>query len=244
MNPAQQAQPVAAAPGSGTVQAGTSQWCDAHGNRVRAPVALATLTTVFRGRNCSLEIDPRATLGPVVVEFHGSNAHCRIGAGGPGGSFSALIRLGEDCTVEVGAGVTTTARAFLAASEGTRLVLGDDCMLASDVQLRTDDAHPIFDIHTGARVNPAEDIVIGAHVWLAYGVRCLGGARIGDGSVIGMDSLVTGAIPNNCIAVGTPARAVRRDIAWERPHLSMDLPHYKPDAESIVRSRYWHPTRD
>src|SRR5690606_41218530 len=67
---------------------------------------------------------------------------------------------------------------ILSASEGTRLVLGEDCMLASEVQLRTDDAHPIFDVHTGLRINPAEDIVIGAHVWLAYGVRCLGGARI------------------------------------------------------------------
>ena len=221
-----------------------AEWRDARGNRVLAPAGIGGLSTVFKGTGCTLEIDARARLGSVTVEFHGSNAHCRIGAGGPDGSFTALIRLGQDCRVEVGAGVTTTARAFLAASEGTRLVLGDDCMLASDVQLRTDDAHPIFDVHTGQRVNPAEDIHVGAHVWLAYGVRCLGGTRIGDGSVVGMDSLVNGAIPNNCIAVGTPARVVRRDIAWERPHLAIDPPAYKPDAGSLARSAYWQPTRD
>ncbi|WP_372013723.1 acyltransferase [Pseudoxanthomonas sp. 10H] len=221
-----------------------AEWRDGAGNRVLAPAGLATLTTVFEGRDCSLEIDPRARLGAVTVEFRGSNAHCRIGPGGPAGSFAALIRLGQDCRVEVGAGVTTTARAFLAASEGTRLLLGEDCMLASDIQLRTDDAHPIFDVHTGQRINPAQDVVIGAHVWLAYGVRCLGGARIGDGSVIGMGSLVNGPVPNNCIAVGTPARVVRRDVAWERPHLSMDPPAYKPDAGSVVRSRYWQATCD
>lgn len=217
---------------------------DGRGNRVIAPVGMSSVTTMFKGSNCVLEIDPRARLGPIALEFRGSNAHCRIGPAGPTGSFSATIRLGEDCLVDIGAGVTTTARAFLAASEGTRLVLGEDCMLASDIQLRTDDAHPIFDIHTGLRINPAEDIVIGAHVWLAYGVHCLGGTRIGDGSVIGMDSLVTGVIPNNCVAVGRPARPVRRDIAWERPHLSIDQPPYKPDGDSIPRSPYWRPTVD
>jgi len=221
-----------------------AQWSDGDGNRVLAPAGLTTLTTIFKGRNCTLEIDPCARLGAVTVEFCGSNAHCRIGAAGPSGNFAALIRLGEDCRVEVGAGVTTTARAFLAASEGTRLVVGEDCMLASDIQLRTDDAHPIFDIHTGQRINPAQDVVIGAHVWLAYGVRCLGGTRIGDGSVVGMDSVVNTAVPNNCIAVGRPARVIRRDIAWERPHLAMDTPAYKPDAEGIARSPYWQATCD
>lgn len=216
---------------------------DGRGNRVIAPVALSNLTTLFKGSNCTLEIHPLARLGPLAIEFHGSNAQCRIGPAGPAGSFSATIRLGEDCVVEIGAGVTTTARAFIATSEGARVIVGDDCMLASDVQLRGDDAHPIFDIHTGLRINPAEDIVIGAHVWLAYAVRCLGGARIGDGSVIGMDSLVTGPIPNNCVAVGTPARVIRRDVAWERPHLSMAQPAYKPHGDCIARSSYWNPTR-
>jgi acetyltransferase-like isoleucine patch superfamily enzyme len=233
--------PLAAAPAD--LHSRLGQWHDAHGNRVVAPASLTTVSTLFKGRNCTLEIDPGARLGQVTIEFRGSNAHCRIGPAGPSGHFSALIRLGEDSRVEIGAGVTSTARAFLAASEGARLTLGEDCMLATDVQLRTDDAHPIFDVHSGHRVNPAADIEIGAHVWLAYGARCLGGARVGDGSVIGMNSIVTGRIPNNCIAVGAPARVVRRDIAWERPHLSMDPPPCKPDADGIARSPYWNPTR-
>ena len=205
---------------------------------------MTTLTTVFKGSNCVLEIDRDADLGPTTVEFHGSNARCKIGASGPPRSFSALIRLGEDCLVEIGAGVTTATRAFIATCEGTRLIVGDDCMLASNIQLRTDDAHPIFDVRTGLRTNPSEDIIIGAHVWLAYGACCLGGAQIGDGSVIGMNSLVTGVIPNNCVAVGSPARVVRRDIAWERPHLAAEQPPYKPNADSVSCSAYWHLTRD
>ncbi len=225
----------------GPSASGRDVWRDERGNEVIAPAALPGLTTVFKGHGCVLEIEPGARIGSLRVEFFGSNARCRIGAAGPRGSFSAVVRLGEGCEVQVGPRVTTTSKVFLAASEGARLVLGEDCMLATDVQLRTDDAHAIYDVHTGQRLNPASDIVIGEHVWLAYGVRCLGGTRIGSGSVIGMGSLVNGPVPNNCIAVGTPARVVRRDVAWERPHLSIDPP-FAPDP--LARPAYWQATRD
>jgi acetyltransferase-like isoleucine patch superfamily enzyme len=78
-------------------------------------------------------------------------------------------------------------------------------MIASNVQIRADDGHPIFNVADGSRANPSRDIHIGEHVWVAYGVVVLGGATLGDGSVMGMNSLVTGKIPNNVIAVGSPA---------------------------------------
>lgn len=203
---------------------------------------LARVTVHFRASHGLLWLDPQARIGAVSVEFNGDHGQCRIGRGHEDGSFSALLRLGQEGHIQVGDGTTTTARCFIGASEGARVHLGEDCMLASDVQLRCDDAHPIFDIHSGERVNPSQDIFIGDHVWLAYGTRCMGGTRIGDGSVIGLDSIVTGAIPNNCVAVGRPARLVRRDVAWERPHLSH--PPARPHAASVVRSRWWNPTRD
>jgi hypothetical protein len=36
-----------------------------------------------------------------------------------------------------------------------------------------------------------------------------------------------------------PARVIRTDIAWERPHLSLAKPYYKPDASTITKSPYW-----
>ncbi len=223
--------------------AGLHDVTDDRGNRLVAPAALLPrLNIQFRGRDCLLQLDPATRIGTLTIEFNGDRAQCRLGAAGPEGSFSGLLRLGEDSRILIGDGTTATARCFLCASEGATLRIGEDCMLASDVQLRCDDAHPIFDVHSGERINPSEDIVIGDHVWLAYGTRCMGGTVVGDGSVIGLDSVVTGEIPNNCVALGRPARVTRRDIAWERPHLSH--PPARPNADSVTRSRWWHPTRD
>ncbi|HEY1744978.1 MAG TPA: hypothetical protein VGG18_17540, partial [Granulicella sp.] len=53
-------------------------------------------------------------------------------------------------------------------------------------------------------------VVVGRNVWIGDGVAVLPGATIGDGTIIGANSVVTGAIPAGVIAVGSPARVVRR----------------------------------
>ena len=56
----------------------------------------------------------------------------------------------------------------------------------------------------------AGPVVIGNNVWLGDGVAVLAGAVIGDGCVIGANAVVTGTIAPGTIAVGAPARSVRR----------------------------------
>jgi acetyltransferase-like isoleucine patch superfamily enzyme len=52
------------------------------------------------------------------------------------------------------------------------------------------------------------DIIIGDDVWLGFGVIVLDGVQIGHSAIIGAGSVVTKSIPENCIAVGNPARVI------------------------------------
>lgn len=222
---------------------------DSRGNRTMLPAAFSDLTIVFHGKDNFVDIHPDARIGPLRLEFHGSRSCFIIGptsAEEKQKGFSATVRIGEDCEVRIGCNVSTTGRCFIGVSEGVSLTIGNDCMLASRVQLRGDDSHTIFDVRTGQRANPSQNVVIGNHVWLADDVCILKGSRIGDGSVVGVGSIVTGTIPNNCVAVGSPARVVRRDIAWERACLwpSRHPPAYKPDASFVERTDYWNLTED
>lgn len=54
-----------------------------------------------------------------------------------------------------------------------------------------------------------EPVTIGNSVWLPWRVFVMPGASIGDGSVIGANSLVVGDIPPRSLAMGTPAKVVR-----------------------------------
>lgn len=72
----------------------------------------------------------------------------------------------------------------------------------------------------------------------------MGGASFGNDASLGFGSILKGKIPNNCVAVGAPAKVVRRGVVWERPHLSLREPFYKPDADAIEKSDYWCLTDD
>ena len=197
----------------------------------------------FTGSSNTLEVSADARLGKFHVVFDCDNGQLRLG-GHKFGNFSGFIRIGEDSLVSIGSNVTTTNNCVISAVEGTSVVIGDDVMLATDNEIRSDDGHAIFDVASEGRVNLSKDIYIGNHVWLAKRAVLLGGASIGDGSVVGFGSLVTGSIPNNSVAAGVPARVIRRNIAWERPHLSRARPFYKPDASTVHKSPYWNKTVD
>ena len=64
-------------------------------------------------------------------------------------------------------------------------------------------------------LHSAGPVRVGNNVWLGDGVAVLAGADIGDGCVIGANSVVTGALPAGSMAVGAPARAIRR---WDALH--------------------------
>jgi len=197
---------------------------------------------VFTGRDNTVRVHPDARIGRLSVQFDCDNGTFEIGSSRGVPAFSATVRVGQDSTVSIGDNVSTTAVAGISATEGTAVRIGQDCMLAIGIQLRADDGHPIFDVGTGARVNVSRDIIVGDHVWIGYNASILGGVRIGDGAVIGLGAVVTRDVPNNAVAAGNPARVVRTNIAWERPHLSLVKPYYKPDASTLQKSQWWAET--
>ena len=99
-----------------------------------------------------------------------------------------------------------------------RITIGAHLLCGSRV-LISDHAHGMYD-GPGASdpaVPPAlqplhspAPVWIGENVWIGDGVAVLAGAVIGDGCVVGANSVVTGFLPPGTIAVGAPARPVRR----------------------------------
>ena len=89
-------------------------------------------------------------------------------------------------------------------------------MFSSGIEIWTGDAHRIYDLDTGERINEEQDVIIGNHVWVGKDVHIHKGTVIPDGCVIGAHSFVAHKFeePNTIIA-GNPAKVIRRNIHWE-----------------------------
>ena len=79
-------------------------------------------------------------------------------------------------------------------------------------------------------INRIAPVIIGNHSWLGQNVVVLPGVTIGEHCVIGANSVVRSPIPDYCVAVGAPARVVRRfnrdsqnGKAWDGLGISMNL---------------------
>lgn len=126
------------------------------------------------------------------------------------------IRLwGNGNTLVIGDNTTFNLNCKIKAYEGTNITIGEDCMFSYNVDIRTSDGHPIY--QNDSRINPAQDIIIGNHVWVGADVHILKGAQIPSGSVVGTKTLFNKKIEeDNSLLGGIPVKIIRNDVNWKR----------------------------
>lgn len=106
-------------------------------------------------------------------------------------------------------GSRTFANFGLVALDVAAIVIGDDVQIGPNVQLLTP-THPVEAEARRAKWESAQPITVNDNVWLGGGVIVLAGVTIGQDSVIGAGAVVTRDIPPSAVAVGNPARVIRR----------------------------------
>ncbi len=84
--------------------------------------------------------------------------------------------------------------------------IGDSCMLASGVYITDADWHDLYDRTAAGPIRP---VTLEDNVWVGDSAIICKGVHIGQNSVIGAGSVVTGDIPANVVAAGNPARVVK-----------------------------------
>ena len=114
-----------------------------------------------------------------------------------------VVRIGDRCLIGKGSGIVGHLS----------IDIGDDVWTGHNVYI-TDQNHGYEDITRpiSQQTQPERAVSIGAGSWIGYGAVVLPGARIGAHVTIGANSVVTGEIPDRCVAVGSPAKVIRRYV--------------------------------
>jgi acetyltransferase-like isoleucine patch superfamily enzyme len=102
------------------------------------------------------------------------------------------------------------------------VVIGEHVLLAPNVYI-SDHAHAYENVELPVMRQGITDIApvfIGRHTWLGQNVVVLPGVAIGQHCIIGANSVVNSSIPDYSVAVGAPARVIKRynrdTNQWER----------------------------
>ncbi len=131
------------------------------------------------------------------------------------GSLGEETELRPTLRVDYGTNLHVGARCFanfgLVALDVAPITIGDDVQIGPNVQLLTA-THPLDADLRRAKWEAAEPITIGDNVWLGGGVIVCPGVTIGADTVVGAGAVVTRDLPAGVVAVGNPARVLRRAI--------------------------------
>lgn len=114
------------------------------------------------------------------------------------------LKVHPGAVLTIGNDVYLNAGVFIEAFHD--ITIGSNVLMASFASVIDDDSHLL---EPGSRRYKGPT-VIGDNVWLGRNVVVLPGVTIGDGSVVGANSVVTRDIPPRCFAAGAPAAVVRK----------------------------------
>jgi acetyltransferase-like isoleucine patch superfamily enzyme len=114
-----------------------------------------------------------------------------------------------NCKLVIGNGTSIGHFNHIYATSG--IVIGENVLTADKVYI-ADNLHSYEDVSLPVSKQPIKqikEVYIGDGAWLGENV-CIIGSNVGKGCVIGANSVVTKDIPDYCVAVGSPARIIKR----------------------------------
>lgn len=132
-------------------------------------------------------------------------------------TYYGAIKIGNHCQInafglagpiEIGDHVLINHMSDVAGS-AAKVTIGNNVLIAPRVSIMAC-MHNHHDKQELIRLQgvTAADVVIEDDVWIGTGSVIMPGVKIGTGTVIGANSVVTGNIPEYSIAVGAPARVI------------------------------------
>lgn len=160
---------------------------------------------------------PNARLIRFPIEIRGKK-HINFGTNlttGVGCRIEAFPFVMEGTIVKFGDNIEINDYVHIAAIKSVKI--GNNVLLASKVYISdikhgcySGDAQDNPEIPPRDRLLTAKEVIIEDNVWIGEFVSVLPGVTIGKGSIVGANSVVSKSLPPNVIAVGSPAKPIKK----------------------------------
>jgi acetyltransferase-like isoleucine patch superfamily enzyme len=152
--------------------------------------------------------------------------------------FNVSDRTGHQTRILIGDHCYIGRRTFL--NCGLKITISPYCMISHGCNLLGADhdfSNP-FRPYLSVPVAGQDSIAIGVNSWVGANVNILKGVSIGFGSIVGAGSVVTRSLPPLCVAVGNPARIIKRFSLVKNRWVSQAEWTPKDEESSLSEEKY------
>ena len=141
--------------------------------------------------------------------FVGDNATLELGDGTVIG-YGADIEVFDNATLVFGG--KNASNIGMTIICGDRIEIGRHAIMGRNVTIRDNNGSHYLNLPGYKDSRP---VMIGEKVWLCEQSTIMPGVKIGDGSVIGALSFVTGNVPAHALVSGNPAQVMDENVIWK-----------------------------
>jgi virginiamycin A acetyltransferase len=158
-------------------------------------------------------------------------------------------KLGKFTTI--GFDTRITGPAFIDSKKEAPVIIGKYCAIAHNLRMRSRNHYTGY-INLQCNFQNKQgfpslyatkgSIVIGNNVWIGDNVIILSGVKAGDGAVIGAGSVVTKDVPPYAVAVGNPAKVIKKRFSDEIINSLTKIHWWDWEEEKITKNRAFFET--
>lgn len=180
-------------------------------------------------KNCIIDIDSTAQLyvynrdielGINKLRKSKAEVHFRMGKnakwisnGGAQLNYNTVLEICASAKFESGYFTANSGSAIVCAKH---IIFGEDVMLGRNLLVYDSDHHQILDERNHVK-NKSKEVIVEGKVWLTSNVTVLKGVHIGEGSIVGAQTVVTKDIPPNSMVIGGGnMKILHREAKWSR----------------------------
>ena len=156
------------------------------------------------------------------IPYFAGNGRIRVGDNvrvGGRNTWVVGFKVSRDAALTIGDRVSVNFQTTI--SVATTVTIGDDTMIAGNVQIYDNISHPLSPSrrrrYESFNLDEAAPIIIGNNVWIGNGASIMRGVTIGDNSVVAAGSIVTRSVPPNVLVAGIPAQVIKSIAETDQP---------------------------
>ena len=187
-------------------------------NKIMGEPDLTNSLISFYGKNNILYCEKDVNIVNSNIRFLGNNSLVYLSSSKS--AYPLILQIFNNSLFYIGKDCMLSPTLSINVQEQKHIVIGDECVVGSNVDIRTSDPHVIYDCNTKKRINHSKSVYIGDHVMLGQKTYIGKGTFVGSGSILDNNTYAVNVfLKSNNLYWGNPVRILKKEVFFTNDYV-------------------------